>query len=200
MTFVVATNNAGKVREFERILSMHGHRCITLDEAGIDCKPKESGSSFDENAEIKARAVFDKCAGKYAVVADDSGLCVDALDGAPGIFSARYAGDDAANCRRLLAELGDTPWQDRGAEFRCCICAILPDGEVIFTHGRTRGTIGFEARGENGFGYDPLFYGYNNFTFAEMTNERKNNISHRARALGKLSFILRGVKHIKTEK
>ena len=163
------------------IMITHGH----FDHVGaVDAVAEETGATFAENAVIKARALMNQA--KCAVVADDSGLVVDALDGRPGIYSARYAGvhgDDDANNRKLLKELANVP-APRTARFACAVALLRPGHEPLVCEGTCEGEIGFEKKGDGDFGYDPLFY-YPPFdkTFAEMTANEKNSVSHRGRAV-----------------
>lgn len=184
MEIVIASRNKHKIRELEALLSKYvaGVKLLSLDDVGIVGDIEENGTTFSENALIKARAAASS--GKIGV-GDDSGLCVNALDGAPGIFSARFAGEhgnDAANNEKLLRELSDK--SDRSAAFVCAIACVMPDGREITVEGRAEGTILHSASGNNGFGYDPLFY-YPPLdkTFASLSPEEKNGISHRARAV-----------------
>lgn len=175
---VIATNNAGKLREVREILSPLGIEVISQREAGVNCNPDENGETFAENAMIKAKAVYE--ATGLPVIADDSGLCVDFLGGRPGVHSARYA-PDGEKCSKLLSEMTDVPQEKRRASFNCTIAYI--DDDCSFTvSGECLGYIGYEERGENGFGYDPVFI-YGDRTLAEMTAEEKNKISHRGAAL-----------------
>ena len=186
MKIVLASSNKNKIAELSAILASvlgEGIEVITIKEAGITDEIIEDGSTFAENALIKARA-----AAKSGMIGigDDSGLTVNALDGAPGIFSARYAGDhgnDALNNKKLLADMDDK--DDRSASFVCCIACVFPDGrEDIVAHGYIRGEILRERRGEGGFGYDPLFYVKElGQTLAEVEASEKNLVSHRANAL-----------------
>lgn len=183
-----ATNNANKLREAREILEPLGFVIISMKEAGVDIEPEENGSSFAENAMIKAKAVFAELSEPIPVIADDSGLCVDALDGRPGIYSARYA-PEGERCGKLLSEMKDIPQEKRGAYFECGIAFY--DGKVSKElSGRCLGTIGHEERGSNGFGYDPVFV-RDGKTLAEMTSEEKNAISHRGAAMEKLVAYLR---------
>lgn len=182
-TLVIATKNAGKAREYRKMLAPHGIEIKTLaDFAPI--KINENGHSFEENATIKAQTVMNVLG--LPVMADDSGLVVDALNGAPGIYSARYAGDhdDAANNAKLLRALADVPDEKRTAHFHTTIVALKPDGTKLVANGRINGQILRQQRGENGFGYDPLFYVPSlHKTLAQLTAEQKNQVSHRGRAL-----------------
>lgn len=196
-TIVVATGNAHKVIEIEAILGpiMPDKRFVALGELGDFPDPVEDGETFLANALIKARAALAET-GLQMAVADDSGLCVDALDGAPGIHSARWAGvhgADEANNDKLLGELADVPEEGRGAHFHSCVVLCYSDGREQHGEGDCWGRIGHERRGNNGFGYDPLFEtdDYPGRTMAELTLEEKNRISHRARALEALAAQLR---------
>ena len=191
MKIVLASSNKKKISELRAILSniLDGENIevITLKEAGIDTEIEEIGSSFDENALIKANVAAST---GMIGVADDSGLVVNALDGAPGIYSARYAGEhgnDRANNEKLLRELEKN--SDRRANFACSIACAFPDGsEPIVVRGKIDGEILHAERGEGGFGYDPLFWVESHKkTMAEMTAEEKNAISHRAKALEKFA-------------
>lgn len=183
-TLVIATNNAGKAREYREMLAPFGVTVKTLADFprfAID----ECGTSFEENALIKARTAVAKL--DLPVLADDSGLVVDALSGAPGVHSARYAGDhdDAANNAKLLRELTGVPATQRTAHFHTTIVALKPDGAKLETSGRVEGQILTQPRGQNGFGYDPLFMPkeFPGRSMAELTPAEKNQISHRGRAL-----------------
>lgn len=183
---VMATNNANKLREVCEILSPLGIEVISQKDAGADVEPDESGSTFEENAVIKAQTVFDIV--DLPVIADDSGLCVDALDGRPGVYSARYA-PKGQECAKLLEELSGIPEEKRTARFECVIALLDNDG--IFTvSGKCMGSIGFEERGTNGFGYDPVFM-YGDKSFAELSADEKNKVSHRAEALKQLYELLK---------
>lgn len=184
MEIVIASRNQHKIGELQALLGRYvdGVRLLSLDDIGYEGDIEEDGSTFRENALIKARVAAST--GKIGV-GDDSGLCVNALGGAPGIFSARFAGehgDDNANNQKLLHELADK--DDRSAAFVCTIACVMPDGRELCVEGRAEGTILHTPGGENGFGYDPLFY-YEPLgkTFAELSPEEKNQISHRARAV-----------------
>ncbi len=192
MTFVIATKNQKKLAELRRILAPLGIDAVCEGETDFDFpEVEETGETFAENALLKARSVA-KISGCPAV-ADDSGLCVDALDGAPGVYSARYAGlhgDDKANNALLLQNLRDVPKEGRTAHFVSAVAVVFPDGRELTVEGRCDGRIGFEARGAGGFGYDPLFC-VGEKSFAELTAEEKDKISHRGRALAALSARLR---------
>lgn len=181
MKIIAATSNKGKIREIKAIFSEF--EIISMKDFGIDIDIEENGKTFEENALIKARTVSELT--EYPVLADDSGLCVKALNGKPGIYSARYCGDGASDedkCRKLLAEMRDA--EDREAKFVSCVALVYPDRTEITAIGEVKGKIGYEMTGENGFGYDPIFIpdGMSK-TFAQATEEEKNNISHRKRAL-----------------
>ena len=185
---VMATNNANKLREVREILSPLGIEVLSQKDAGIECDPNENGVTFAENAEIKARAVYSALVSekgeKVPVIADDSGLCVYALDGRPGVHSARYA-PKGKECAKLLDEMKGVPEEERGAYFECCMVLIESDGKAVSVSGNCEGKIGYEERGMNGFGYDPVFV-YGDKTLAEMSADEKNSISHRAKALESL--------------
>lgn len=196
-TVVVATGNAHKVTEIEAILGpiMEGYRFCALGELGDFPDPVEDGDTFLDNALIKARAALAET-GLGIAVADDSGLVVDALGGAPGIFSARWAGahgDDEANNDKLLREMADVPDGRRGAHFHSTVVLVRADGSVLTGEGDCPGRIGRERRGTNGFGYDPLFLldDVPGRTMAELSPAEKNRVSHRFRALEDLASRLR---------
>ena len=204
MLICAASNNAGKLKELRRILERMGHEVKSLRELGITLDPEETGTTFAENARIKAEA-FCKASG-LPTVADDSGLCVDALNGAPGVYSARYCGhhgDDAANNAKLLREMANVPEEQRTARFVSAVCFLLPDGRELLVEGECPGSVAFTETGSNGFGYDPLFIpdrvGLPDGTTAENTARRsyaeladgeKDAISHRGRAMEKLDARL----------
>lgn len=194
MKIILASNNKGKIKEMREILSSIGFEVISQSESGFNLDVEETGTTFEENSALKAKALYEKCNG--CVIADDSGLEVDYLNKAPGVFSARYAGENATDRERyekLLSELDGVPYEKRTARFVCVICFINAKGEEHFFRGECEGHIGFEPKGENGFGYDPVFY-INEKSMAEISSEEKNIISHRALALKKLSdFLKRGV-------
>ena len=196
ITVVVATGNAHKLGEIEAILSqaMPDAKFVSVHELGDFEDPEENGSTFEENALIKARAALQET-GMQLAVADDSGLMVDALDGAPGVWSARWAGEhgnDAANNEKLLVELADVPDEGRTARFCSCVVLVRADGSYLRGLGYCEGMIGYEPRGEFGFGYDPLFLPADTpgRTMAELTPEEKNRISHRFHALQDLASQL----------
>lgn len=182
-TIVIATKNAGKAREYREMLAPLGITVKTLADFP-PIKIDENGQTFEENATIKAKTAA--AALNLPVMADDSGLVVDALNGAPGVHSARYAGDhdDQANNAKLLAELATVPDEQRTAHFHTTIVAIKPDGSKLVANGRVDGHILHELTGKNGFGYDPLFYVDElQCAMAELTAAQKNQVSHRGRAL-----------------
>ena len=183
---VMATNNANKLREVREILSPLGIEVISQKEAGADVEADENGDTFKENAIIKAQAVFDLV--EYPVIADDSGLCVDALDGRPGVYSARYA-PKGQECDKLLDEMKEVPDEKRTARFECWI-AFMDNEFTEVVSGTCNGSIGYEKRGTNGFGYDPVFL-YGGRTLAEMDADEKNKISHRGAALKELYKYLK---------
>ena len=187
---VMATNNANKLREVREILSPLGFEVFSQSEVNVSVEPDENGTTFKENSHIKARAVYDALAEKMAVIADDSGLCVDCLEGRPGVYSARYA-PKGEECDKLLKELEGVEPEKRAAHFVCGITFLDEHGKATYIEGKLDGEIALEKRGENGFGYDPVFL-YNYRTLAEMTAEEKNEISHRGKALIVLSELLKG--------
>ncbi len=193
---IFATGNAGKMREIREILADFGAEILSMKEAGISTDAEENGASYEENALIKARAVAEK-AGDAVVLADDSGLEIDALGGEPGIYSARYLGEDTSyrvKNANLIERLAGVPEEKRTARFVCAIAAVLPDGRELVTKAAVEGRIGYEEKGEGGFGYDPIFY-VPEFgrTTAELSEEEKNQISHRGKALRLMKEELRKV-------
>lgn len=183
MRVVLASNNKNKLREMAQILKPFGMEVVSQKDAGADFEVEENGTTFRENSEIKASAVYEKL--NMPVIADDSGLVVDALGGAPGVYSHRFAGENASDKDRslkVLSELENIPKDKRSARFICEICYIDENGEKHFFSGSCEGFIGNEERGENGFGYDPIFC-VGDKTLAEMTDDEKNKISHRGNAL-----------------
>jgi XTP/dITP diphosphohydrolase len=190
---LIATNNPGKLAEYRELLAGLPVRLTSPADEGIDLDVEESGSSFQENAVLKARA-FAEISG-LPTLADDSGLEVMALDGAPGIHTSRYAGSDASDAdryRKLLKNLAGVAWERRQARFRCVIAIATPQGALATVQGTVTGRIAFEPRGESGFGYDPVFYlPSHGKTMAELPNGIKNQISHRADAARKAIPVLR---------
>lgn len=193
-TFIVASGNKHKIEEISKVTKKFGIEVISRDDAGIpkDFEIEENGATFEENSYIKAKAIMDIC-GK-PTIADDSGLMVEALGGAPGVYSARFAGDghdDKKNNEKLLHLLSDIPYKERRAKFVSVITVVFPDGRKIVARGECKGHIIDKEAGKNGFGYDPLFVpdGYGS-TFGMIDPEVKNQISHRARALKMLAEAL----------
>lgn len=192
MKFIIATNNAKKLVELERILNPLGIEAVSAKDAGVVLdEVDETGTTFLENAFLKANAAFEKTG--MPAVADDSGICVDALDGKPGIFSARYSPEDCVTdedrTAKILEQLNGVPDDMRGAHYTCAICCILPDGSKVEIEEICEGKIGYEFIGDGGFGYDPIFY-YGERTFAQMSAEEKDEVSHRGKALRKLQTEL----------
>ncbi|NBK93744.1 XTP/dITP diphosphatase [bacterium 1XD21-13] len=190
---IFATGNEGKMKEIRLILADLGAEILSLKEAGIDPDIQEDGETFEENAVIKARAVMKETGA--LVLADDSGLEIDYLNGEPGVYSARYMGEETSyriKNRNLLERLKGVPEEKRTARFVCVIAAALPDGRVLTARGTIEGIIGYEERGEGGFGYDPIFFlpEYGCST-AELTMEKKNELSHRGKALRAMKEELR---------
>ncbi|MDP8225444.1 MAG: XTP/dITP diphosphatase [Candidatus Lernaella stagnicola] len=183
MNILVATGNAGKLRELRQLLEPQGHQILGLGDLAITEEPLEDGATFRENA-LKKADFFAERSG-IVTIADDSGLCVDALDGAPGVFSARYAGpdaDDAANNEKLLRELADE--SHRAAHFVCVAVCAKPGGDTVDSRGECSGEIVAAPQGDGGFGYDPLFYvAEYDATFAQLPPDVKNRISHRGKAI-----------------
>jgi XTP/dITP diphosphohydrolase len=191
MDFILATNNMKKLEEMRRILSPLGINVVTAKMLGIELpEVEEDGDTFEANARIKALSACKIT--NMPSIADDSGLCVDYLDGAPGIYSARFSGghgDDEANNDLLLKKLDGVPMEQRTAYYVCAICCIFPDGKEITVRGECHGHIGFERDGHEGFGYDPLFL-VNGKAFGRYTADEKDEISHRGNALRKLTSEL----------
>ena len=185
MTFIIATGNRHKLTEIKRILTPMGHDAVLSSDESIQFEAEEAGSTFEENAMLKALAVS-KVA-EMPCIADDSGLEVDQLGGAPGVYSARYAGEGATDKDRidkLLSALGGVPCDKRTARFVSAVCCIFPDGRSFTVREECEGSIAFEARGIGGFGYDPVFTEKSTGkTFAEITDKEKDTVSHRGRAL-----------------
>lgn len=194
---IIASNNAHKIKEIKDILKDFPIEVVSLREAGIDIDVEETGTTFMENSYIKASEIF-KLRQDCMVLSDDSGLIVEALDGAPGVYSARFAGEhgnDKKNNEKLLQLLEGKSMEERKAKFVSAIVLIAGSSEVIKVQGEIEGYIAFEPKGTREFGYDPLFYVPEyNMTFAEMSDEEKNKISHRARAMQKLKQQLESLK------
>jgi XTP/dITP diphosphohydrolase len=189
---IIATKNPGKTREFEHIFTPRGVTVRTLlDFPEID-DVEETGSSFEENATLKAEAVSKQL--NKMVIGDDSGLVVDALEGRPGIYSARYAGDhkdDQENLEKVLSELAGITKENRSARFYCALAVAIPNEKTVTVFGTCEGSILEEPKGTNGFGYDPIFFVPDKgVAMAELSGDEKNQISHRANALKKLDDIL----------
>ncbi|MBC5658677.1 XTP/dITP diphosphatase [Anaerosacchariphilus sp. NSJ-68] len=192
---IFATGNAGKMKEIREILGSPDLEILSQKEAGIETHAEENGTTFEENALIKARAVAEQT--DALVLADDSGLEIDYLGGEPGVYSARYLGEDTPyeiKNQKILDRLEGVPEEKRTARFVCVIAAVLPDGRTFTTRGTIEGIIGWESRGEGGFGYDPIFFvpEYHCST-AELSMEQKNEISHRGKALRAMKEELKGV-------
>ena len=191
MDFIIATHNMKKRDELSRILKPVGVRALLAEEAGVDLTDvEETGTTFEENAFLKAQSGCLESG--MPCIADDSGLAVDALDGAPGVFSARYSGEhgnDDKNNELLLENLKDVPMEQRTARFVSAVCCVFPDGRKITVRGECEGKIAFDLKGNGGFGYDPLFLPekYEGKTMAQLTPEEKDSISHRGKALRLLS-------------
>lgn len=182
---VFATGNEGKLREIREILADFSIEVISMKEVGVDEEIEENGTSFKENSLIKSRFICEKSG--LPALADDSGLEIDYLGGEPGIYSARYLGRDTdyeTKNNLIIEKLRNAKPHERGARFVCAISLVLPDGREFVTEGRMEGEIGYEIKGENGFGYDPIFYlpEYDQHS-AELSREEKNKISHRGKAL-----------------
>ncbi len=191
MDIILASNNANKLREMKEKLVKYGMNVVSQKQAGYDIEVEETGTTFAENAILKA-AEINKLSAK-PVIADDSGLEIDYLNGAPGVYSHRFAGEDATDedrINKILSLMKDVPEEKRTARFKCAICYIDETGEMHIFEGVSEGKIGCETRGNNGFGYDPIFISEKNKTFAELTSEEKNSISHRGRAIEKFVKFL----------
>ncbi|MFR2774367.1 MAG: XTP/dITP diphosphatase [Anaerostipes sp.] len=189
---IFATGNQDKMREIREILGDKDYEILSMKEAGIDLDIVEDGSTFEENAMIKAKAVMETTGA--LTLADDSGLEIDAFGGGPGIYSARYLGTDTSYIEKnkvILEKLKDIPEEKRTARFVCAIAAAFPNGQTLTTRGTMEGIIGYEAKGENGFGYDPIFYLPQLEKYsAELSRDEKNSLSHRGEALRKMKEIL----------
>ena len=189
---IFATGNADKMKEIREILGDPPVEILSMKEAGVSAEVEENGSSFEENALIKARAICELA--NEMVLADDSGLEIDYLNKEPGIYSARYMGEDTSyriKNQNLIDRLEGVPDEKRTARFVCAIAAVFPDGKELIVRGTIEGRIGYEERGENGFGYDPIFYLPDlDISTAQLSREEKNSISHRGNALRKMKELL----------
>jgi len=183
MKMVLASKNAHKLTEMQAILGRQGVEVVLESDVGVDVDVEETGTTFEENAFLKAHAVME--ASGLPAIADDSGLCVDALNGAPGVYSARYGGEGLSDADRYRLLLENMRGQlDRRCRFVSCICCCFPDGSRVEARGECPGTLAYAPKGEGGFGYDPVFFlPERKKTFAELTAEEKNAISHRGAAL-----------------
>ena len=193
---VIATKNKGKAKDFEALFTPLGYEVVTMFDVAPDMEIEETGTTFEENAVLKAETLS-KALGTI-VIADDSGLAVDALDGAPGVYSARYAGDhdDEANIVKVLENLNGLPKEKRTARFMCALAIAGPELETTTVFGSCEGVILEEKRGTNGFGYDPIFFvPALNRAMAELTPEEKGAISHRGNAIRKLAELLPTLLH-----
>lgn len=190
---IFATGNEGKMKEIRMILADLGIPVVSMKEAGVSADVEENGTTFEENAIIKAKAIMELTG--EIVMADDSGLAIDYLDGAPGVYSARFMGTDTSydiKNQALIDKLAGVPDKKRTARFVCSIACALPDGRVLTSYGTMEGIIGYEIKGANGFGYDPIFYlPEYGCTSAEITPEQKNELSHRGKALRSMKELLR---------
>ncbi len=189
---IIASNNQGKLREFKELLEPFGFEVVSMREAGFTDEIVEDGDTFEENAHIKAKAVFEKLG--VPVIADDSGLEIDFLNGAPGVYSARYAGENASDkerCAKVLEEMHGVARELREARFVCTIYFIYDEDEEYSVRGEVEGYIGDKPLGKNGFGYDPIFMLNEDESMATISAEEKNKISHRAEAFRKLADILK---------
>lgn len=191
---VIATKNKGKAKDFEALFGPFGYEVVTMFDVAPDVEIEETGTTFEENAMIKAETLASLLG--QIVIADDSGLEVDALNGEPGVYSARYAGDhdDEANMVKVLAEMKDVPEEARTARFRCVLAVAGPNMETYTVAGACEGVIAHEKRGTNGFGYDPIFYvPALERHMAELTADEKAAVSHRGNAIRNLAFDLAGL-------
>ena len=195
MKIIFATGNKDKLKEINRVFEGTGYEVISMKDAGFEGDIEETGETFEENSYIKAKAVWDKLGG--LVMADDSGFMVDYLDGAPGVYSARFMGEDAdyaTKCGAIIEKLKGVPAEKRGAGFKTVITAILPDGKVVTSEGEIRGIVNDREEGTNGFGYDPiLFVPEIGKTTAQISMDEKNAISHRGKALRAMKEKLKNI-------
>lgn len=189
---IFATTNEGKMKEIRMILKDPDYEILSMKEAGIQIDIIEDGSTFEENAIIKAKTIMEMTG--EMVLADDSGLEVDAMNKEPGIYSARFLGEDTSydvKNNYILDQLKDLPWEERSARFVCAIACALPGGEILTTRAAIEGFIGHEIKGDNGFGYDPIFWVPEyKCTSAQLSADVKNKISHRGKALEKMKVLL----------
>ena len=197
-TIIFATGNQGKLVEIREILRPLSVTVLSMSDAGISCDINENGTTFAENAMIKAGTIAKALPDRYRdaiVMADDSGLEVDAMDKLPGVYSARWMGRDTSyriKNAKIIENLKDVPVEKRTARFVCAIAAVLPDGRTLETQGVIEGKIGYEERGTNGFGYDPIFMLPDmSCSTAELSPEEKNKLSHRGKALRNMERLLR---------
>ena len=191
MNIILASNNINKINEMKSKLSKYGMNVLSQKDAGFNIEVEETGTTFEENAVLKAKKIYS--ISQMPVISDDSGLEIDSLNGAPGVYSHRFAGENATDEDRINKVLGllkDIPYDKRTARFICVICYIDEQGEQHIFKGIAEGKIGFEQKGKNGFGYDPIFICENNKTFAELSSEEKNKISHRGKAIEKFINFL----------
>jgi len=190
---IFATGNEGKLKEIRMILKDIPAEIVSMKEAGITAEIDENGKSFEENAVIKAKTIMEMTG--CLVLADDSGLEVDYMDKAPGIYSARFLGEDTSyeiKNQYILDRLAGVPEKQRTARFVCAVAAVFPDGEIVTRRGTIEGIIGYESAGDNGFGYDPIFYVPEyHCTTAQLSPELKNEISHRGKALRAIGGVIR---------
>lgn len=192
MRYIVATHNMKKLKELSRILEPLGIEAVTDRDLGLSItEVEETGTTFEENAYLKAASACKESG--LPAIADDSGLCVDALDGAPGLYSARFAGEgasDADKIKKLLDAMAEVPAKERTARFVSAICCVFPDGKTLYARGECEGVIAFAPSGDGGFGYDPVFF-VDDKSFADMTAEEKDAISHRGCSLRAFSKVLK---------
>ena len=198
---LLATTNPGKIKEYHSLLGNSGYDIVTPTELGIAQTIIETGNSYEENAQIKAVTYAELS--QLVTIADDSGLEVDALNGEPGVQSARFAGEAASDTEKiklLLAKLANIPWEKRTAHFKCVIAIAIPEEQSSLCHGECHGVIAFEAKGESGFGYDPIFYLPEiEKTMAELPLQIKNQVSHRSQAACKARKILQQLHKVEVE-